>query len=254
MNAVLRKISLFFAAALVTACAALLCAPVQAQADTPTAGWTVTFGSDMKMTSDYAQQKASVDKALGNLLPGDTFIITVHLENKSDLRTAWYMSSNAIKTLEEGSQASNGAYTYKLIYGGQEIYSSDTVGGDAADGFMEISNATGQWFWLGYIDGGKGNDVQIQMSLDGETQNNAYMSTVGKLAVSFAVEFNDGSGRRVVQEQQGNTTTVQQGSDMPQTGDTMWAVILFAVAGACAAACAAGLAKRNGRGKGSDPR
>lgn len=254
MNAVMRKFTLFVAAALVAACAALFCAPVQAHAETTTAGWTVTFGSDMKMTSDYAQQKASVDEALGNLLPGDTFIITVHLDNKSSLRTAWYMSSNAIKTLEQGSQASNGAYTYKLTYGGEEIYSSNTVGGDESSGFMEISNATGEWFWLGYIDAGKSNDVQIQMSLDGETQNNSYMSTVGKLAVSFAVEFNDGTGRRVVQEQQENTTTVQQGSDMPQTGDTMWAVILFAVVGACAAACAAGLAKRKGRGKGSDPR
>ena len=146
------------------------------------------------------------------------------------------MTSKAIKTLEEASNASNGAYSFKLLYNNDPIYESDTVGGDGNSGFTEISNATGDWFWLGYIDSGQSGDVQIQMALDGETQDNSYMSTVGKLSVSFAVEFNDGQGKRFVEE--GQSAASSSVGSILQTGDAMLgigAMLLAAVA--CARRC-----------------
>lgn len=227
-----RRLCVAFMATLAVAFA-LVCVSVDAAyAETEEAGWTVTFTAEGKMVSDYAQQKPNVDKALGNLLPGDSFVLTIQLKNENKARTSWYMSSNAVTTLEDGSKASNGAYTYSLQYNDKEIYSSNTVGGDNAQGFMEISNATGSWFWLGNIDSGKDGQVKIQMTLDGETQNNSYMDTVGKLAVSFAVEFNDGSGRQVVVDQgdaDPDPTPKPQANagKMPQTGDTLGTAVLM---------------------------
>lgn len=231
---------------------ALGCASV-GHADASEAGWTVTLDAGGQMTSDYAQQKASIDAALSGLLPGDSFALDVMLKNDNGARSSWYMTSKAIKTLEEASEASNGAYTYKLLYNGEVVYGSDTVGGDGPDGFMEISSATGEWFWLGYIDPGQTGHVRIEMSLDGETQDNSYMNTVGRLSVSFAAEFNDGHGARMVEEGQAAATpTTSVG--MLQTGDVVALVAAAILAIAACAGAATHFARRKKLGKGSDSR
>ena len=238
------------AAAFVAAVLALLCV-APAQAATKEAGWTVTLTPEGQMTSTYAQQKSEIDGALSKLLPGDSFNLNITLKNENAARSSWYMTNKALKTLEEASEASNGAYTYKLIYNGDVIYGSDTVGGDGDEGFMEISSATGDWFWLGYIEPGQSGDVRIEMSLDGETQDNSYMSTVGRLSVSFAAEFNDGSGRRFAEEGQSAATPTNT-VGMLQTGDVvaMTAAALLAVAAFAGAATY--LSRRKKFGKGSD--
>lgn len=225
------------------AVALALCCALPAHADSGEAGWSVTLDADGQMTSDYAQNKDAIDAALSGLLPGDSFALNVTLKNDNDARSSWYMTSKAIKTLEEASEASNGAYTYKLLYNGEVVYGSDTVGGDGPGGFMEISSATGDWFWLGYIDSGQTGNVRIEMSLDGETQDNSYMNTVGRLSVSFAAEFNDGHGERMVREGQAAAPTSSVG--MLQTGDVVAAIAATILA---IAACAGGmmhLARRN---------
>lgn len=179
-----------FVAACVLACVCTLGFAGTAQAQTEKIDWTVTYTADKQMQSDY--DKAAVDEKLSNMQPGDSFTMAVTLKNQSDGPTDWYMASEAVKTLEEASSASNGAYTYKLIFGDREIYSSDTVGGDAANGFKEIGSATGEWFFLGNIDPEATGNLRIEMSLDGETQGNAYMNTLGTLNVVFAVEDSAG--------------------------------------------------------------
>ncbi|MCI9129621.1 MAG: LPXTG cell wall anchor domain-containing protein [Eggerthellaceae bacterium] len=240
------------AAAMVAAVALQLCLVTAAHAETISAGWTVTFTQDGKMTSDHAAQKAAIDEALSSLLPGDTFSLDVKLENQNSARTGWYMSADVLDTLEKAdNSASGGAYKYKLLYNSNEIYSSDNVGGTGSMGFKEIANATGEWFWLGYIDSGQSGNVSLQMSLDGETQNNDYMNTVGTLGMQFAVEFNDGGGKRVVVEGD-EVTPQQQGNPMPQTGDTMGTALMLLAAGAAAAGAGAFAISRRKASKRSD--
>lgn len=242
-------------AALCAAVAAVtiaLCCAVPAYAATSEAGWSVTLDADGKMTSTYAQQKSSIDEALSGLQPGDSFTLSIKLNNQNAARTSWYMTSKAIKTLEEASNASNGAYSFKLLYNNEPIYESDTVGGDGSSGFTEISNATGDWFWLGYIDSGQSGDVQIQMALDGETQDNGYMSTVGRLSVSFAVEFNDGQGKRFVEE--GQSAASSPVGSMLQTGDLMLGIGVMLLAAAVCAGFAVQTSRKRKLGKGRDSR
>lgn len=180
-----RSLGAFIAAcALALACAVGFSSTAHAQ--TENMNWTVTYSADKQMSSNYDQ--AAVDEKLSSMQPGDSFIMTFSLRNQYGEATDWYMASEAVKTLEEASNASDGAYTYKLTFDGTEIYSSDKVGGDGADGFREIGSATGQWFLLGSIESGTTGTVKLEMALDGETQGNSYMDTLGTLNVVFAVE------------------------------------------------------------------
>lgn len=196
-----------------------------AQAQTENVSWSVTYNADKQMVSDYDQ--AAIDEKLSSLQPGDSFTMSVTLNNDYSSATDWYMTSDAVKTLEEASSASNGAYTYQLIFNDRTIYSSDTVGGDGANGFKEIDGATGKWFFLGSIDPDATGTVRIEMSLDGETQGNAYMNTLGTLNVAFAVEE---SGAAAGASDQGSTLT--------KTNDPFM-LALYAIGIVAAVACIA---------------
>lgn len=195
-----------------------------AYAETESVSWNVTYSAEKQMVSDYNQE--SVNQALSHMQPGDSFTMKVNLRNSSDTSTDWYMTSEAIKTLEEGASASGGAYTYALKYNGNEIYRSNTVGGDNSQGFKEISGVTGKWFYVATLGSGDTGVVSIEMSLDGETQDNAYMNTLGKLNVAFAVEDSTGStAGQPVPDGDDNGNGDGAGSTLPKTMDQVLMVL-----------------------------
>ena len=193
-------------------------------ADTSSAGWNVDFNSDKQMISDYDQ--SAINRQIAMMQPGDDLSLDVSVRNGSSETTEWYMTSTALKTLEEASAASGGAYSYTLSYNGNEIYSSDTVGGDDSNGLKEVSDATGSWFYLGSLASGQDGNVTIAMTLDGDSQGNSYMDTLGSLQVNFAVEDTTQPERRIV------------GGDLVQTGDPMTDTLLVLLCVALAAATA----------------
>lgn len=195
-----------------------------AYAETESVSWNVTYSAEKQMVSDYNQE--SVNQALSHMQPGDSFTMKVNLRNLSDTSTDWYMTSEAIKTLEEGASASGGAYTYALKYNGNEIYRSNTVGGDNSQGFKEISGVTGKWFYVATLGSSDTGVVSIEMSLDGETQDNAYMNTLGKLNVAFAVEDSTGStAGQPVPDGDDNGNGDGAGSTLPKTMDQVLMVL-----------------------------
>lgn len=178
----IRKTLLSFIAAI----ALVLCCAGMAFAQSNSASWNVTFNSDKQMVSDY--DKDAVNKQIASMQPGDDLTLKVAIKNDSANSTEWYMTSTVLQTLEDMSEATNGAYTYRLSYDGEELYGSDMVGGDNSSGLKEASNATGSWMYLTSLAPGKGGEVEIYMALDGETQGNSYMGTEGGLQINFAVE------------------------------------------------------------------
>ena len=114
-----------FVAGCALALACVLGFASSAEAQTESVGWSVAYNADKQMVSDY--DRAAIDEKLANLQPGDSFTMSVTLNNKYSDATDWYMTADAVKTLEEASSASNGAYTYKLIFDGRTIYSSDML-------------------------------------------------------------------------------------------------------------------------------
>lgn len=184
-------------------------------ADHSSASWNVDFNNNKQMVSDYDQ--SAINSKIAMMQPGDSLSLDVAIKNDSSETTEWYMTTSALKTLEEASEASGGAYTYELSYNGNEIYSSDTVGGDDSNGLKEVSNATGSWFYLGSLASGRGGNVTIDMALDGESQGNSYMDTLGRLQINFAVEDPAQPNRTIV------------GGDLPQTGDLFANVFMFVI-------------------------
>lgn len=108
-----------FVAGCALALACVLGFASSAEAQTESVGWSVAYNADKQMVSDY--DRAAIDEKLANLQPGVSFTMSVTLNNKYSDATDWYMTADAVKTLEEASSASNGAYTYKLIFEGFSI-------------------------------------------------------------------------------------------------------------------------------------
>ena len=197
--------------------------PWQAYGDDPMSTnkvWTVTFTSDKKMSEEFSQQEY-IDQ-IPYMQPGDRAQFTIQLKNAYPANTTWSMRNEVIKSMEENSPhgANRGAYDYKLTYtapGASEatvIYDSTAstttqIGGEAnpsegagknADGTEVDAGGTGleaatdelktrDYFVLGDIAQGATGTINLEVSLDGETQGNSYQDTVADLKMQFGVEI-----------------------------------------------------------------
>lgn len=184
-------------------------------ADSTSASWNVTFNSSKQMVSDYDQDEINND--IAQMMPGDDLTLNVTVKNDCANSTEWYMTSTVLQTLEDANTASGGAYSYTLSFNGNELYNSETVGGDDSKGLREVDDATGSWLYLASLAPGQSGNVQLRLALDGMTQGNNYMRQAGGLQINFAVEDTAQPNRMIV------------GGDLPQTGDLLTDILMFAV-------------------------
>lgn len=157
------------------------------------------------------------------------------------------MSNEILKSLEDESQAENGAYTYKLSYkdvSGEEtvLYDSDTVGGEdkksGEEGLHQATNSMEDYFYLDRLDKNETGTVELEVGLEGETQGNAYQNTLAKLQLNFAVEkvskktkVEKGENKVVKKTMTGKSSTIRKTAvTSPKTGDTMHALLFSAIA------------------------
>ena len=197
----------------------------KAEEITSSKDWMVDFKND-KLNSNFSSKE--IAEEVYGMLPGDTMKIGVKIKNSESIQTDWYMSNEILKSLEDESQAENGAYTYKLSYkdvSGEEtvLYDSDTVGGeDKKSGEEGLHQATNS----------------MEVGLEGETQGNAYQNTLAKLQLNFAVEkvskktkVEKGENKVVKKTMTGKSSTIRKTAvTSPKTGDTMHALLFSAIA------------------------
>lgn len=222
----MKKYLATFVVALVVA--VVTAVPAFAETITSSASWTVTFTPQAKMETNFTA--ADIVEEVDGLQAGDTIKLAVTLKNDNAQATNWYMTNKIISSMEESAtSAKGGAYGYNLAYiapngSRTDIYSSETVGGDSTQGDREgLHEATGaleDYFQLGTLQPGQNAKVLLDVSLDGETQGNAYQDTLAQLALDFAVELVDIPG---------NATRTP--STLPQTGDMLKTLPLFIVCG-----------------------
>ena len=148
-----------------------------------------------KMNSNFSSKEMAEE--IYGILPGDTMELQVKIKNSGEEQTDWYMSNEVLKSLEEGSKAEGGAYTYVLTYydpSGAEavLYDSETVGGEGTSYVGKGRNKPRipwmNFFYLDRLDAGKAGSVHLKVILDGETQGNGYQDTLARLQMNFAVE------------------------------------------------------------------
>lgn len=158
-------------------------------------GWSVWFDEDDQMQSNFRTR--DYNDPVAGLQPGDEITFTVHLDNRNESTTDWYMSNKVLHSLEDRSNvAAGGAYSYILsFYGTDEqrvLFSSDTVGGETigpgGEGLHEATNALSEYFFLSTIPSGQSAVVQLTVALDGESQGNSYQDTLADLEMNFAVQ------------------------------------------------------------------
>lgn len=188
-------------------------------AETVNVNDSVSFTADNKMTAP----KNNAGAQAGALQPGDTMVYTVDLTNYNAKKTDWYMKNTILQSLEQtaGTDAKNGAYTYKLEYQSPSgetvsIYDSETVGGEnsAAIGLHEATQGLDDYFFLGTLESGASGKVVLTVSLDGETQGNAYQATLADLQLAFG-------------------TQIPQESTLVKTGDSTDMSLYYMAAGGC---------------------
>lgn len=190
----MRKLIATCAAAV--ALVALAAVPAFAETLQSETDWTVTFTGSDAMESNF--RTADIDQLMGGMQPGDTAVAEVILRNDNPEATDWYMTNTVLSSLEESaSSAGGGAYEYRLYYTAPDgtetvLFTSDTVGGEGSagdrEGLHEATDAMEDHFLLGQLDSGQAAAVTLAVTLDGETQGNAYQSTLADVAMDFAVE------------------------------------------------------------------
>lgn len=180
--------------------------------------WSVTFNSSEKMVDNFSAKQWADD--IGSLQPGDDITFTVNLHHDHNTACDWYMANDVIKSLEE-NYAAGSAYGYKLTYTNpsgttRTLYDSTKVGGDDTKGLLEATSALEDFFYLDNLKKGQSAKVNLLVTLDGETEGNAYFDTLAQLKMKFAVELPSTRGTS-----SSSSTTTTRGSDRSavQTGD-----------------------------------
>jgi hypothetical protein len=227
---------------MILAAAFCLLMPVTIFADTLSADdgneWKVTYdASGLSTNFSSGAGYASVTDAM----PGDTIRYEVSTINNKSGNTDWYLSNSVVNSLETGN-ASGGAYTYQLYYIADDgttttLYDS-TVGGRDGEGLKQVNTTTdGNYFYLGRLSNGQSGTVMLDITLEGHSQTNDYMSKLAQLTMNFAVEEAINStitrNNTVTQTVPGNIIYLQDtpkaNTDVltgPKTGDAVLPMIL----------------------------
>ena len=196
----MKKKILNIALALAVAIAGFTSFNMEANAETEKVEWTVTYNGK-SFDSTYSADKAK----LTNAMPGDTIEFIVDYVNGTSENADFYMSADIIKSLEEGADATGGAYSYKIISSesAEPIFDSETVGGDATDviGLDQVDSGEGAYFALGTLAAGDSGKVTISIALDGNSQNNAYMATLAQLEIKFGAEPSSEAVQDIIKEE-----------------------------------------------------
>ena len=198
-------------------------------------GWRAEFNGK-KIVSNF--DSGTLADEAGNVQPGDSITLKVEIKNSDTGSTDWYMTNEAIQSLEDAADvAQGGAYSYRLAYKGPkgqeiEIYNSENVGGESATGKLEglhqATDTLNDYFYLDRLESGKSGTVTLKVTVEGETQNNDYQKTLAKLQMTFAVEKVTAS---VVKHTPGKVhTETRMITNRVQTGDTAH-ILLFCLLG-----------------------
>lgn len=177
-----------------------------------TYSWTATYNGT-NIVTDFNQ--AQLTALLSSMLPGDEMTFGVKIANASSIATRWYMKNWVKKTLENGSIATAGGYSYLLKYKDTVLYDSNIGGEDQIltqnqqlkEGLEEATLNLDDWFFLDTLNPNEaGGIVSLTVSLDGETQGNVYQNTAAEIALQFAVERKTGNRTAVRTGDENNLT------------------------------------------------
>ncbi len=250
----MNKKYLNIALALTVTLAGVFASNLQANAETSTIEWDETYNGT-GFTSTFESDKDTISGAM----PGDTISFDVNYKNGSTKTSQFYLSTDVIKTLEEkdgeSTGASGGAYTYVITStigdDTQILFDSKLVGGDYEDvvGLNQVDSQENEFLVLGELKSGESGVLKVEIVLDGNTQDNSYMSQLATLSLQLGALPTDLLNEKITRtvtntvtktntvRGKGKITTVTIPSDQvplsggnPQTGDSILPLIICGLA------------------------
>ena len=199
-------------------------------------GWKSTYvnsGKNGKMVETYpdagtdANSLNGIADSIGSLQPGDDITFTVSAVHENDTSADWYVSNDVVSSLEDSKAGAEGSnYEYLLQWEGpsesRTLYDSQRVGGteggaggtDTKEGLNEATDALDEFIFLERMKKGQSGKITLRVSLNGETEGNAYFDTLAQLKVRFAVEPVTEN-----EEHKRNNKETQNNRELVRTGD-----------------------------------
>lgn len=252
-----RLLSLFLALSLALM-GAVLARPMVALAEDIDGGsYSVTYTASGNMEDDYSSSEYI--SQVSSMQPGDSITFVVATKHQNSTTADWYLTNEVVKSLEEGD-AQGSAYGYLLTYEGpagsnnsRTLYESQSVGGDSSAGLADATSAldSEDYLFLDTLSKGQEGTVTLKVTLDGETEGNAYFNTLARLKLAFAVEENvDDTANPSSPSSTSTTTSTRRTSRtvLAKTGDPTSNLPLYLAAIGVGILCMA-LAIRNFRSR-----
>jgi hypothetical protein len=193
-----------------------LATPVYANSYKGKDGWYVTYNGGDTLKTNF--KTSAMDDTLSALQPGDEAEFTIAVMNDYNTEVDYYMRNRILKSFEDHSVASQGAYSYQLVYTGDDgteitLYDSTEVGGENTfledqEGLHEATDALKDYIYLDTIPSGKQGSIKLKVMLDGETQGNSYQDTLAELQMEFAIELPPENNKKKKPKKSVNTADI----------------------------------------------
>ncbi|SFH97855.1 hypothetical protein SAMN04487830_11544 [Pseudobutyrivibrio sp. OR37] len=194
----MKKIYLNIVLALMVTVASFTTMAATAQAEEEKVEWTVEFTGkgDTGFEPVNPDDLKALKEKISDAMPGDTIVFKANYKNSTDKTMDFFLAADVLASLEDdknGKAAEGGAYTYMLTYdsgkGETIIYNSETVGGDndSIKGLNQLKN-NNAFVSIGTLAKKKQGVVTLTIKLDGNSQDNRYMSKLAQLNVQFAAK------------------------------------------------------------------
>ena len=160
---------------------------------------TATFDGSKEISYNYDDTNHFGD-GFRDMLPGETRKQEIKLQNTSDRAVDFFMSAAVIQAFEDMKEASGGAYHIQLSVeqDGQEhiLYGNDgetlpNVGGEEKEGLKDWNGEVNDWFLAASLPAKGFALVNLKVTLDGESHNNAYQSAAGTFQFQFRAGYEE---------------------------------------------------------------
>lgn len=200
------------------------------------------------VTFTEADQLILSDTSLGNVFEGmaagDERTLAIEVKNENKNTTDFYMSAEAIQSLEEANKANGGAYRITLMVNDSVIYSNNSIGGASSEGtttskgLYDVKELKDKLF-VATLKTNEKAIVKFTMGLDGEAitnnENNSYSNAVGQFNFEFQAAYDGDKGLTVINREVVtiNPNRVPLANNPVATGDptNIWPIVLALLVG-----------------------
>ncbi len=159
---------------------------------------------EITVTDVDASKGLSIEDAFDNMEPGEERTVAISLTNDADQEVSYYLSQKTLKSLEESSDGSGGAYQYTIQVGSSYDKTDtllNTTEGGYQDGVASTSGLSGiqeiqDYTYLTSLDKKETKYVYLTLGIDGEgfdSVENAvdYSNAVANLSLDFQVSYTE---------------------------------------------------------------